>query len=116
VVDEIGATQDNAFKNESGQTLDVVNAANPPTVIYTNNIIVKMSRWDFLLDLGQIVDATKERLAIETQARIAMSPQHAKAFARLMNERVKLYEELYGRIPTRQLGKEVDEDDAENDS
>jgi transcriptional regulator with XRE-family HTH domain len=92
------AEQENSPTPAQDRTLEVVDADIAP-VIYTNNVVVRMSVWDIVLDFGYVLEASKEKLKVRQLASIAMSPQHAKAFARLLNDRVELYERTYGPLP-----------------
>ena len=66
---------------------------------YANNVGFRVSPWDFTMIFGQIREATKERLVIENQAEIVMSPQHIKVFARVLRSNIEKYEARFGAIP-----------------
>lgn len=74
---------------------------NKPT-FYTNYVGVGMSNFDFTLvmahRLGPIENPTAPPYPEEIVCNIIMSPQHAKAFAAVLNDNIRQYEELFGTI------------------
>jgi len=66
---------------------------------YVNNVGLRMSIWDFVLDFGIILEADVDKLTFRDVATIVMSPQHAKAFAKVLTRHIKGYEDQFGRIP-----------------
>ncbi len=66
---------------------------------YTNSIDILLSVFDVVITLGQMKAATLEHVVVEQQARIYMSPQHLKVFAKLLTEKVRSYEDSFGTIP-----------------
>jgi hypothetical protein len=71
----------------------------PSTVMYTNNIQLKATMFDFVLELGLSIEATEERLVIKNMTSVVMSPPHAKALAKMLTNRVRKYEERFGELP-----------------
>lgn len=74
---------------------------------YANNLVVEASPWDFRFLFGEIEkgepDATGRRLAklyVEDKVKIVMSPQHAKAMLKVLQENVSSYESQIGPIPS----------------
>ncbi|THF83730.1 DUF3467 domain-containing protein [Cohnella fermenti] len=63
-------------------------------IIYTNQIQLAMQPMDFTLSLNMVgVDG-----AVENQANVYISPQHAKSLLIALAENVRMYEELFGSI------------------
>jgi uncharacterized protein DUF3467 len=74
--------------------------------VYSNNLQMEVSPWDFKLIFGEIekgeADPTGQRLVklhVEDKVRVSMSPQHAKAVLKVLQENVALYEKQIGPIP-----------------
>ena len=65
---------------------------------YANSAQFRISFFDIGIVFGQIVEASKERLLIENQIVITMSPQHAKVLLDHLKKNVAKYEETYGPI------------------
>lgn len=73
---------------------------------YANSVLVRNSLWDFMLSFGRISQASLDHLAIQNFQAIYLSPQHAKAFLNLLQQRVSHYEATFGEI---RLGPEAKE-------
>lgn len=74
---------------------------NKPIVYYTNNIGVGSSNFDFTLVIGHRIgqdNVNKAPNPEDVLCNIVMSPQHAKAFAGVLMQNIKQYEELFGPI------------------
>ncbi len=67
-------------------------------IYYANNIDVRGSFFDFVLTLGFSDVITLEALHIHEIAKVALSPQHAKAFALVLSAHIIEYEKLFGPI------------------
>lgn len=74
--------------------------------IYSNSLNVEANPWDFRLYFGDIEkgepDPTGSYLAkiyVEDRVRIIMSPQHAKAMLKVLQDNVAQYEMQVGKIP-----------------
>ena len=78
--------------------------------IYANQSEFALTPWDLQIQLG-FVHGEGAGLVIEEVASLAMSPQHAKAFALAVITNVKLWEQTYGEIklPRQILAKAVGE-------
>jgi hypothetical protein len=66
--------------------------------IYANNVELNVSPWDFRFRLGHIIEATDESVSIEETAHVYMSPQHAKAFLKVLSGTLQRYEDKFGPI------------------
>jgi len=66
---------------------------------YCNSVDVLTSVYDFTLTIGQMRASSPEAIVIEQQARVIMSPQHMKVLAKLLTEKVAVYEESIAPIP-----------------
>lgn len=78
---------------------------------YSNNVQVKLSIWDLVMDFGMVTDADEERVIVDNQIRVIMSPQHARSFSDVLVRQIARYEKLFGPIPRPASdGAEGDED------
>lgn len=72
-------------------------APDRPPRVYSNSIAAHPGAFDIVFDFGfQLGDASEER---ETLARVAMSWEHAQAFARVLAGLVERYEQELGPLP-----------------
>jgi hypothetical protein len=72
---------------------------------YSDQALISHNPFGFSLDFAQLVPQFK---MIKVLTRIAMSPQHAKAFAEALNENIKNYEKSFGEIElTRKMRDEA---------
>jgi hypothetical protein len=78
--------------------IETINAGPVPT-IYANSIKLRTSVFDIMMELGQIVDVREDKLLVQNQAIVLMSPQHAKVLSDLLARRLADYERRYGKIP-----------------
>lgn len=69
------------------------------TSYYANSVDILMSVYDLVLTFGQMRSATPEKVVVEQQARVSMSPQHVKVLATILNNKLADYEALFGPIP-----------------
>lgn len=66
---------------------------------YSNNAQLRTSNWDVSCVFGEIVgEESAGAPIIEQRVSVVMSPQHAKAFLRLLQENIRKYEEAFGEI------------------
>ena len=68
-------------------------------MFYANNVALKCSLWDFVLDFGLLHEATPQRIVYRDEVRVIMSPQHAKVFAQLLTDHINQYVDKFGPIP-----------------
>ena len=66
--------------------------------VYANNVRLGMTNWDFKMEFGSLEEATNEEIVIQPLALVIMSPQHTKAFAAVLVEHIKKYEEAFGEV------------------
>ena len=66
-----------------------------PFNIYTNEIQISLSYFDFTLVLKRMSDVNPITLGTVT-----LSPQHAKALAHVLTSHVSEYERIFGQIQT----------------
>jgi hypothetical protein len=65
--------------------------------VYSNSVAAHPGAFDIVIDFGfQLGDASEPR---ETLARVAMSWEHAQAFARVLAGLVERYEQELGPLP-----------------
>lgn len=60
--------------------------------LYANSVNIGASPWDLRFRFGQIEEADDTHLVIRQLATVYMSPQHAKAFAALLNQKIAEFE------------------------
>ncbi|ARK31850.1 DUF3467 domain-containing protein [Halalkalibacter krulwichiae] len=63
--------------------------------IYANNVEISMQLYDIVMDFS-IMNPDK---SLEGGAKVFMSPEHAKVFAKILLDHIKSYEEAFGKIP-----------------
>jgi Protein of unknown function (DUF3467) len=66
--------------------------------IYSNNSKFAVSPFDFAMILSQVTESEKGEVYIEQQARVVMSPLHAKIFAFVLSQNVMNFEQRFGEI------------------
>jgi len=71
----------------------------PTPTVYANSIGIRVTPWDFAFQLGTISEATKERMKVQENLCVYMSPQHTKAFSKVLTKQIELYEREFGAIP-----------------
>jgi len=66
--------------------------------IYSNNVAFTMSAFDLSFIFGEITNVEDRVLNVNQKLRVTMSPQHAKAFALVLLQNLKTYEQTVGPI------------------
>jgi hypothetical protein len=66
--------------------------------VYANNAEVTITTWDVRMKFGEIEKISESEISVAERVRVAMSPQHAKAFSVVLAEHIKKYEEAFGEI------------------
>jgi hypothetical protein len=64
-------------------------------ILYTDQVFLTTNPFGFTLDFGQ---QTPQANLVRVTARVAMSPEHMKALASLLQKQVEVYEKQYGTI------------------
>jgi len=90
-------------------------ALRPPTIIkpadgtvfyYANHAGLTITPWDFTFRLGRVVEIDVQTGAtVEEGLHVGMSPQHAKAFAKLLVRQLESFEQRYGAITSPRPGE-----------
>ena len=62
--------------------------------IYANNVAIRATNWDLLLDFGKIVSASADKLVVESELGVYLSPQQAKALVESLSTVIAQYEKL----------------------
>jgi hypothetical protein len=70
-----------------------------PLTLCVNNVEMRASVRDVRLSLGTVMHQAEDPLHVKHLADVYMSPQHAKAFVRILSAQLARYEEQIGRIP-----------------
>lgn len=60
---------------------------------YSNSVLMQTSPYDFIFNFGQQLGNT-----LKVNARVAMSPQHAKSFLKILKDNIDQYERTFGEI------------------
>lgn len=89
-----------AKKNGKEERQIVSHRADNYIELYSNNVEIKATYFDFEFIFGKIKQATPEKLDIENRTAISMSPQLAKTFLRIFVDNLQKYEDQYGLITT----------------
>lgn len=74
---------------------------NTKPVYYTNHIGIGMTNYDITMTVAHRMGPAEPEEQItdeQIKCNIVMSPQHAKAFANILIENIRQYEELFGTI------------------
>lgn len=69
---------------------------------YSNHVISSISPWDIEIlfgDLHKTYDNQKAFFSAKALVSVMLSPQHAKAVAKLLTAQIARYEKVYGAIP-----------------
>lgn len=68
--------------------------------IYSNHVQLYISNSDVIFDFGTVDPRPGNDQAVNVfiHNRIIMSPNHAKQFAKILNENIEKYEEMFGAI------------------
>ena len=104
-IDNIKAVLINKQEQATKQSDDFVR-------IYSNNIHLSASIFDFSLVFGEITDEQTEdgKSIVEQKARVILSKEMTKVLLALLDANIKAYEEQFGEIiipkPKKQLTKE----------
>lgn len=65
---------------------------------YSNNVTLTITPWDVVFTFGENQAVKDNILIVEHQAKITMSPQHAKAFSQVLAENIAKWEVTFGPI------------------
>lgn len=65
---------------------------------YANSVQVRVSLWDFFLLFGTIHQSQPEAVSIKNFQGVFLSPQQAKALAKVLTQNVSQYESTFGEI------------------
>jgi hypothetical protein len=79
-------------KNEQKNVINIDIGKIDP--VYSNMVNIIHGPFDFTINFAQISPPTGTAVA-----RVIMSPQHAKAFLNALNDNVRKYEDVHGKIP-----------------
>jgi hypothetical protein len=78
--------------------LDEMKGGQAVPALYANSIRIMVSLFDFTLIVGQAAIGSNGQAEMREAARINLSPQHAKALAGVLANRVNDYEAQFGVI------------------
>jgi Protein of unknown function (DUF3467) len=65
---------------------------------YANSVQVRVNLWDFFLLFGRINQTAPDNVAIHNFQGIYISPQHAKALLKILQQNIQQYETAFGEI------------------
>src|SRR4051794_29023173 len=71
---------------------------------YVNAVNMQLSPWDFTFQFNHLYRVVDEdgdidpQVQAEVVARLVMSPQHAKAFLKIIAEQIEKWEQIFGEI------------------
>lgn len=75
-------------------------APDPLPTFYVNNVQIRATLFEAMLDLGVIEEVSEERANVRPQARLMLSLPLAKRLADVLGQLVRDYENGHGPIPT----------------
>jgi hypothetical protein len=78
-----------------GETPEIVQVP----MVYSNSVQIRVSPWDFSFRFGHVSPVGQDREIAQYDVTVMMSPQHAKATFRLLEQQVANYEKRFGEIP-----------------
>ena len=77
-----------------------------PPSRYCNAVEIRVGAWELQFEFSQLTPVftgqppgEEVQLTKQVIERIVMSPQHAKAFQKILNENVSAYEKMFGEFP-----------------
>ena len=65
---------------------------------YANSVQVRVSIWDFFLDLALRIQDSPELVTVENSSGVYLSPQQAKALWNMLGQNLAQYEQAFGTI------------------
>lgn len=65
---------------------------------YANSVQVRVSLWDFFLLFGTINQTAPDAVSILNHQGVFLSPQQAKALAKVLDQNITQYEAAFGEI------------------
>lgn len=85
---------------------------------YSNIVQVLHGAYDFQLTFGLVdaVERSRGNAKVTALQTIVLSPQHAKAFAKILTDNVAKYENTFMKLPSEGLGQVILEREGEEDS
>lgn len=66
--------------------------------IYSNGVQLSMSPWDIRMDFGQMLDDEPNKPELFSDVSVLMSPSHAVAFLKALENTIIKYENAFGPI------------------
>ena len=66
---------------------------------YVNNTNATVTNFDLRLTFGQVTEISPEKIVVDPQTIIFMSPEHAKAVVALLAKQLAIFESNNGPIP-----------------
>lgn len=80
----------------SERRIEYLNIDNLPT-IYSNNVEVGVSPWDFRMRFGQIEEADESHMIVKNVATVYMAVDHVRALVDVLQKNLAIWDELYGK-------------------
>jgi len=66
---------------------------------YATNVQVRGSFFDIRVTVGEFLKNDNDEVVFQEDITVVFSPQHAKAFSKLLEDQITNYEKTYGDIP-----------------
>ena len=66
---------------------------------YANNVQVRGTFFDIRVIVGEFLHNDNDEIVFREDITVVFSPQHAKAFSKLLENQISDYEKKYGDIP-----------------
>ncbi len=92
---------ENQKKEPTTQEINIELGEKEAEGIYSNLAIISHSAAEFVIDFTRIMPGVPKA---KVHARIVMTPQHAKLFARAINDNISKFEMQFGEISIDQQG------------
>jgi len=84
---------------QTEQQVQIIAVDTEPSM-YANNVEIKLSAWDVRFWFGEIQNVNPEakEIMVTRRVRVIMSPQHAKAFSKVLADNIQKYEDAFGEL------------------
>ena len=66
--------------------------------VYSNNVHISTSNYEIKFSFGEILTADQKTIVTQERARVYMTLEHAKAFLHALDNNIKKYEEMFGKV------------------
>jgi hypothetical protein len=101
-------TSENRVVERPARTIET-RQREPFLSLYANNIFIRTTPWDIQPTFGEILSIDQQKVVIENQLAVNLSPQQAKSLLDLLSGQIQAYERQYGEIRYTPLQPQTEE-------